>query len=254
MEIRKATSNCGGRQCAAVSMSNYLDILVKYLLWRVGGLSFGSNHPILLPSLKGIHEIITWLSTQNSLALGEVGRKESHILFCTAASPPHGWYVLQLSLPSYICQKHWILLTCEYSASPFHLSLLDHLCHFSLAPDQQSHWPSGFSSNRWSAFQSCSGTLAISPDRCGLPQTLHGLLLHFQMRVAFPDPKSITLALLTWFFSPGFTLISFTACFLCFPLLEDQLHEARNLGCFVHCSSSSTKNSAQNTYNYWMVE
>lgn len=115
MEIRKATSNCGGRQCAAVSMSNYLDILVKYLLWRVGGLSFGSNHPILLPSLKGIHEIITWLSTQNSLALGEVGRKESHILFCTAASPPSS-----RSSPLVLQRGSWLICVAA-KASFLHL-------------------------------------------------------------------------------------------------------------------------------------
>lgn len=236
-----------------MSTLNYLDISGKYLLWGQGGLSFGSSHSILLPSLKGIHELITWLSTQNSLPFGEAGRKgrKQHSFLCScltfSCSFPlvlnkGSWLIgVAAKASSYIFPKHWILLTCEYSASPLHLSLSDHLYHFPLSPDQQSHWSSGISSNRRSAFQSCSMALAISPDRT--PCMAYSFISNV---TSWEGPFLIP--------TPNKFHTSFTTCFLCLPLLEYQLHEAENLACFVCCSNSNTKNSGWNICNYWMVE
>lgn len=243
MEIRKATFNCIYRYCAAVNMSNYLDISGKYLLWGEGGLSFGSSHSILLPSLKGIHEIITWLPTQNSLAFREAGREDcTQQSFSTATSPPAavflycwikaaGWCLLQPRLPSYICQKHRILLTSEYSTSPFHFSLLDHLCHFPLLLTSNHTGLLAFPPTGEMHFSLALWHL-LFPLIDGIPCMAYSFISNVtSSEKPFMIPTS---SLSPYLFPLNFTLIiSFTACFLCLLLLEYQLHEARNLVCLL---------------------
>lgn len=155
------------------------------------------------------------------------------------------------------CQKHWILLKRPSCAGTSCL-LLDHFNHSSLAPDQQSHWPSG-SSNRSSAFLSRSSlALAISPDVCGSyldlcrAYSFISNVISSDRSFLIPTPS---VSLLTQLFPQSFII-----CYLFYNMLPLSLphtmSDAWGQGSclFVHCCNSSTKNSACSPYNYWMVE
>lgn len=158
--------------------------------------------PILLPSLKGVPEVITWSLLRTGFHRSRWKRvkfpSSAASLCCRIRAAER--YGVQPRPPSYLCQKSRILPNWPQGAGTSHRLLLACLCCSPLAPDQQSRWPFGSSSNRWSSFQFCfSLALAISPAGYGL-RPLHGFLLRFRcylIREFFPDSDSITLALLT---------------------------------------------------------